>query len=53
MTGSPLRFESALAEPITRFVAHKRALGRSYDTEVRTLRLFDRFLAERNVLHLE
>jgi len=53
MTGSPLRFESALAEPITRFVAHKRALGRSYDTEVRTLRLFDRFLAEQNVLHLE
>lgn len=53
MTTSILRVHSALADPITRFVAHKRALGRGYDTEVRTLRLLDRFLAEQNVLGLE
>lgn len=53
MTASVLRLQSALADPIMRFVDHKRALGRSYDTEFGALRLFDRFLAERNVLHLE
>jgi site-specific recombinase XerD len=53
MTASVLPLQSVLADPITRFVAHKRALGRSYDTELGALRLLDRFLAERNVLHLE
>ena len=30
---------SPLAEPIRRFVAHKRALNRRFDTEERALRL--------------
>ena len=47
------QLRSALADPILRFVAHKQALGRSYDTEAGALRLFDRFLAEQNVLCLE
>ena len=53
MTASIPQLHSALADPITQFVAHKRALGRGYDTEARTLPLLDRFLAEQNVLGLE
>jgi site-specific recombinase XerD len=37
-------FESPLAEPIRRFIAHKRALNRRFDTEERALGLFDRYL---------
>ncbi len=36
---------SALAEPLRRFIAHKRALNRKYDSEEASLRLFDRYLA--------
>lgn len=36
---------SALAEPLRRFVAHKRALNRKYDSEAASLRLFDSYLA--------
>lgn len=53
MTTCDMQLHSALADPMMRFVAHKRALGRSYDTEARTLPLFDRFLADQNVLGLE
>ena len=53
MTASLPQLQSALAEPIARFVAYKRGLGRSYDTEVAALRLLDRFLVERRVAHLE
>jgi site-specific recombinase XerD len=42
-----IEFRSPLAEPIRRFVAHKRALNRRFDTEERALCLFDRYL----VLH--
>jgi site-specific recombinase XerD len=42
-------FQSALAELIERFLAHKRALGRRFDVEEKTLRLFDRYLAQRMV----
>ncbi|HUF08554.1 MAG TPA: tyrosine-type recombinase/integrase [Rhodothermales bacterium] len=41
--------QSALADPITRFVAYKRALGRRYHTEASALHLLDRFLAEEQV----
>jgi site-specific recombinase XerD len=39
-----VEFHSPLAEPIRRFVVHKRALNRRFDTEERALRLFDRYL---------
>lgn len=37
---------SPLAAAITRFLDHKRVLGRRYDTEAGALRLFDRYLVE-------
>lgn len=39
-------FHSPLADEIRGFLAHKRALGRRFDTEEKTLRPFDRFVAE-------
>lgn len=36
---------SALAGPLRRFIAHKRALNRKYDSEADSLRLFDSYLA--------
>lgn len=42
-------FRSSLADVIQRFLAHKRALGRRFDSEERTLRLFDRYIAEQGV----
>jgi site-specific recombinase XerD len=40
---------SPLAEPIRRFVAHKRALNRRFETEERALRLLDRYLVEQGI----
>jgi site-specific recombinase XerD len=42
-------FASTLADGMTQFVAHKRVLGRRYDTEVYALRLFDRYLVAQAV----
>lgn len=42
-------FVSTLADGIARFVEHKQVLGRSYETEIYALRLFDRYLAERGI----
>lgn len=42
-------FGSPLADGIARFVEHKRVLGRRYETEVYALRLFDRYLVERDI----
>jgi site-specific recombinase XerD len=53
MTDSDSPHQGAVADAITRFVAHKRALRRRYDTEVAALQLLDRFLAERGVLRIE
>ena len=39
------RMRSALADPLRRFLDHKRALNRKYRTEESVLRLFDAFLA--------
>jgi len=49
MTASAPPLQSVLADAITRFVAHKRALRRKYDTEQAALRLLDRFLAEQEI----
>jgi site-specific recombinase XerD len=44
--------DSALAEPIRRFVAQKRALNRQFHNEERTLSMLDRYLVEQGVLDL-
>jgi site-specific recombinase XerD len=46
-------FQSILADNINRFLDHKRALGRRFDVEEKTLRLLDRFLVERDIRSLE
>jgi site-specific recombinase XerD len=43
------RFESVLADPITRYLALKRSLGCRFDTEERTLRLLDRYLVDQGI----
>jgi site-specific recombinase XerD len=45
-------FQSPLATGIQQFLAHKRALGQSFWTEERALRLFDRFLVQQKVQSL-
>lgn len=42
-------FQSPLADGIARFLAHKRALGRRYETEERTLQLLDHYLVAQQV----
>jgi len=46
-------FHSVLADSITRYLAHKRALGRRFRTEERELHLLDRFLDGRAVERVE
>jgi site-specific recombinase XerD len=43
------RYESVLADPITRFLAAKRTMGCRFDTEDRALRLLDRYLIEQQI----
>ncbi len=43
------RFESVLADPITRYLAAKRSMGCRFNTEDRALRLLDRYLTDRGV----
>jgi len=43
------RFESVLADPITRYLAAKRSMGCRFNTEDRALRLLDRYLTEQGV----
>jgi len=45
-------FHSILADRIEQFITHKRTLGRRYEVEEKTLRLFDRYLVDRKVEHL-
>lgn len=47
------RYSSVLAEAMEQFLAHKRALGRCYDTEERHLLLLDRFLVAEGIDRLE
>ena len=46
-------FESPLSAGIERFLAHKRALGRKFRTEEAALRLWDRFLVESGIDHVD
>ena len=48
----PAELGSPLAGAIQRFVAHKRALNRRYETEEQALRLLDRYLVERSITNL-
>ncbi len=43
-------FQSILAKDIQAYLQHKRALGRKFDTVEKTLRLFDRYVAEHLVM---
>jgi site-specific recombinase XerD len=52
MRPAPAELGSPLAGAIQRFVAHKRALNRRYDTEEQALRLLDRYLVERSITDL-
>jgi integrase len=49
---APAPFTSAIGAEIAKFVTHKQALGRHYDTQRHILLLFDRFLAARGVSDL-
>ncbi len=42
-------YQSLLAQQIKQYLATKRALGCKFDTEDRSLRLFDRWLVEQNI----
>ena len=42
-------FQSQMKSTFERFLAHKRALGRRYDTEEYALRLFDRFISDNQI----
>jgi len=52
-TRSPLGLASVLAEPITAFLAHKRALGRCFLTEEKALRLLDHYLLDQQIGSIE
>ena len=46
-------FQSFLGESIERFLAHKRALGSKFDVEENALRLFDRYILEKQISSLD
>jgi site-specific recombinase XerD len=46
-------FRSILAGGVSRFLDHKRAVGRRFDVEEKTLRLLDAFLIERDICSLD
>jgi integrase len=46
-------FASALAEGITQFLTHKRALGRRFEVEEKTLCLLDRFLVQSAISEID
>lgn len=53
MTPRGAAFHSVLADGIVRFLTHKRALGRRFQSEERELRLLDRFLHTHAVARVE
>src|SRR5258708_11979125 len=53
MTRFAQGFASPLADGIAQFVAHKRVLGRRYETETYALRLFDRYLLAQGITTLD
>lgn len=53
MTRLAQAYASPLADGIAQFIAHKRVLGRRYETEVYALRLFDRYLVAQGITELD
>lgn len=53
MNASNPRFQSTSRDYFYRFLSHKRAIGRHYKVEEKTLHLFDRFLIEQKVCDLQ
>jgi site-specific recombinase XerD len=53
MTRLAQEYASSLADGIAQFVAHKRVLGRRYETETYALRLFDRHLVAQGITTLD
>lgn len=45
-------FQSSLADEIISYLSYKRALGRRFDTEEKALRLFDRYLFQKQILDI-
>src|SRR5437899_1002442 len=45
-------FRSVMGSDIEQFLAHKRALGRRYDVEEKTLALFDDYLVANHIAYL-
>lgn len=45
-------FKSILADDIQRFLNYKRALGRRFENEEKTLRIFDLYLVDQEVEHI-
>jgi site-specific recombinase XerD len=52
MKNTRTSFHSLLADRIRQFVTGKRSLGRRYDSEEKTLRLFDRYVAQQEITQL-
>jgi len=44
-------FRSVVAQDIQHFLAYKRSLGRRFEVEEKTLRLFDRYVVEQKIEH--
>lgn len=53
MTRLAQAYASPLADGIAQFIAHKRVLGRRYETEVYAPRLFDRYLVAQGITKLD
>ncbi len=53
MTRLAQGYASPLADGMAQFVAHKRVLGRRYETEVYALRLFDRHLVAQGITKVD
>jgi site-specific recombinase XerD len=53
MRTQPADYRSVLADAINRFLVHKRALGRRFDVEEKTLRLLDRFIVDHGLRSID
>lgn len=52
MNRKPNGYQSIVAEEIDKFISYKRALGRKFETEEKTLHLFDEYLLKKKILNI-
>lgn len=52
MSACPRSFQSVMSSEMAQFIAYKRALGRRYDVEEKTLALFDAYLIANHITDL-